>query len=457
MIKNRKHDHIGLATNNIDATVNWYIDVLGFELLGDFVGPDGSPCKFIRNTDITYEIYQPVNGVEAEVEGKIDHFAYQSKDIEKDYQFCIEQGYKIITNGIEEIPTFWNDGCKYFKIASPSGEAIEFCEVIQKSELFCVLPDYVSTPDGMAVHESGDLVLACPNFAIDGMPGCILRITKDRQIRKWFDVPVLEETGLARPMGIEFGPDGDLYIVDNQGWSGKPEHIRKGRILRVRMDGDTMVYCKTVAYHMEHPNGIRIWNDKLYVTNSLQELIKDTSGKLVSCINYFGLEEENVAMTNTKEDAAHVLEYFITENPEDQYGLDGIAIDKEGVLYVGNFGDGTIWKVYLNLDGSMRSKELFVKDSKHLKVTDGMTFDDKGNLYIADFSVNAVGKVTPDGKVERMAQSPDSDGLHGELDQPGEPCFWNGNLIVSCFDTVVGPGKFNTKHEQPATLAMLRL
>jgi catechol 2,3-dioxygenase-like lactoylglutathione lyase family enzyme len=457
MIKNRKHDHIGLATKDLQATVNWYVDVLGFEVIGDFVAPDGTPCKFLKNTDITYEIFQPVGGVDAEVAGKIDHFAFQSDDIEKDYEFCKEQGYEITTNGIEGIPTFWEHGCRYFKIASPTGEAIEFCEVVKQSKLFCLLPDYVSTPDGMAVHPDGDLVLACPNFADLTMPGCILRITKDRHISKWFDVPVLAETGQARPMGIEFGPDGDLYIVDNQGWSGEPNVIRKGRILRVRMNGDQMVYCKTVAYNMEHPNGIRIWKDKVYVTNSLQELIKDPSGKLVSCINYFGLNEENVEMTNTLADKDHIFDTYITEREDDQYGLDGIAFDKEGNLYVGNFGDGTIWKVKLNEDGSMKSKELFAKDPANLRCTDGMVFDDKGNLYVADFTVNAVGKIYPDGRVERIAQSPDSDGFHGELDQPGEPCFWNGYLVVSCFDTVTGGEKVNTKHEMPATMAMIKL
>jgi DNA-binding beta-propeller fold protein YncE len=223
------------------------------------------------------------------------------------------------------------------------------------------------------------------------------------------------------------------------------------------MDGDQMVYCRTVAYNMEHPNGIRIWKDKVYVTNSLQELIKDPSGKLVSCINYFGLNEENVEMTNTLADKDHIFDTYITEREDDQYGLDGIAFDKEGNLYVGNFGDGTIWKVKLNEDGSMKSKELFAKDPANLRCTDGMVFDDKGNLYVADFTVNAVGKIYPDGRVERIAQSPDSDGFHGELDQPGEPCFWNGYLVVSCFDTVTGGEKVNTKHEMPATMAMIKL
>ena len=60
---------------------------------------------------------------------------------------------------------------------------------------------------------------------------------------KWFDVPVHEETGIATPMGIAFGPDGDLYICDNQGWSGKEELCFKGRILRVKTDGDNVVKC----------------------------------------------------------------------------------------------------------------------------------------------------------------------------------------------------------------------
>ncbi len=84
-----------------------------------------------------------------------------------------------------------------------------------------------------------------------------------------------------------------------------------------------------------------------------------------------------------------------------------------------------------------------------------MIIDAEGNLYIADFCDNAVARVAPNGKVTRIAQSPDSDGLHGELDQPGEPIIWKGKLVVTCFDLVTGPDKVNTKHEMPATLSEL--
>lgn len=99
----------------------------------------------------------------------------------------------------------------------------------------------------------------------------------------------------------------------------------------------------------------------------------------------------------------------------------------------------------------------FARDPQELTSTDGMIFDENDNLYIADFRVNAIVKMTPDGKLERLAQSPDTDGFNGELDQPGEPIIWRGKLIASCFDLSVGPGKVNTAHEMPATMAQLEL
>ena len=39
-------------------------------------------------------------------------------------------------------------------------------------------------------------------------------------------------------MGVEFGPDGSLFIVDNQGWTGNPESVNQGRILKVSFNAD---------------------------------------------------------------------------------------------------------------------------------------------------------------------------------------------------------------------------
>lgn len=128
MIKNRPLGHIGLGTNDIEATVNYYIDVLGFELIGSFKSPVDEPIQFIKNGDIVYEVYTPNGGVDAP--GKIDHICFVSEDIEADYRYCAAQGYKLCTDGIQELPTVWDRGVRYFKLESPSGEAIEYCQVL---------------------------------------------------------------------------------------------------------------------------------------------------------------------------------------------------------------------------------------------------------------------------------------------------------------------------------------
>lgn len=328
---------------------------------------------------------------------------------------------------------------------------------MQESRLFCVLPDYICTPDGMAVDQNGDLVLSCPNYAEDDISGCVVKIDRKGNVKKWFDVPVHPETGVARNMGIAFDEEWNVYLCDNQGWSEREDLLYKGRILKLTVDEEGNILKTTVvAKNMEHPNGIRIRDGYMYVTQSYMHPEKREDGKLVSGVYRFALDEEDVDVTNTLKDP-NLFVSFVTENPDCQYGMDGIVFGPDGNLYVGNFGDGTVYKITFHEDGSLKEKIEFAKNPAQLQSTDGMIFDEKGNLYIADFSANAIAMVTPDGTVKRIAQSPDCTGVDGGLDQPGEPIVWDGKIIASCFDLVTGPDKVNQKHEMPATLVELSL
>lgn len=323
--------------------------------------------------------------------------------------------------------------------------------------LFALLPDYVCTPDGMEIDREGNLIVSCPNYADRNMSGCVIKIDKNKNIIKWFDVPVHPETGTARNMGIAFDKDWNLYLCDNQGWYEEEDVLFKGRILKVtfREDG-TVKETRVVADEMEHPNGIRIRGNYMYVTQSYLHRQKTNSGKLMSCVYRFRLDEEGIHIKNALEDP-HIFATFITQNPKCQYGADGIAFGPDKNLYIGNFGDGEIIKIILDDNGDYVSQSTYAKDFSQMESTDGMVFDENGNLYVADFCANAIAKITPDGKISRYAQSPDCDGLDGGLDQPGEPIIWQGKLIASCFDLVTGPGKINTKHEMPATMSQLEL
>ena len=92
-----------------------------------------------------------------------------------------------------------------------------------------------------------------------------------------------------------------------------------------------------------------------------------------------------------------------------------------------------------------------------MRTTDGLCVDKEDNIYVADLSENAIFKVTPQGKVQILAKSPDCDGSRGGLDQPGEAIVRGDKLIVSNFDLVTGTDKVNTGHYKPYTLSLIKL
>ena len=101
---------------------------------------------------------------------------------------------------------------------------------------------------------------------------------------------MLAETGRACPMGIEFGPEGELYVVDNQNWAagnGPNGEINQGRILRLRLGWDKLVETIVVAKGISHPNGLRYRNGQVYVTVSKLPKVKRPDGLMVSAVYRF--------------------------------------------------------------------------------------------------------------------------------------------------------------------------
>jgi sugar lactone lactonase YvrE len=278
-------------------------------------------------------------------------------------------------------------------------------------------------------------------------------------------------------MGIALGPDGDLYVCDNQNWptgNGDNGETNQGRILRLRVRDGKLAKATVVASGVSHPNGVRVHKGHLYVTVSMLPKVKDPDGLLASAVYRFGIDDKNVLVTNTRADTNLLVEYK-TLNKHCQYGADGIVFDSKGNLYVGNFGDGALHKTTFNADGSVKETTIFARTNHDyaldpkgagflakatrakMRTTDGICIDADDNIYVADFSNNAVAKVDPKGNITVLAQNGDTDGAGGLLDQPGEPIVRGRELIVTCFDKVTGPDKVNTGHDKPHTISVIDL
>lgn len=346
------------------------------------------------------------------------------------------------------------------------------------SQLLVTFDPSVTTPDGMSIDATGALVISCPNYADQTKPACFMRVEKIGAPATLLALsPVLPETGLSCPMGITFGPDGDLYVCDNQAWSGSEKGKFKGRLLRLKFENGTLAKTTVIADGMEHPNGVRFHNGLLYVTQSMLTRIKDPSGLIVSGVYRFSPDDIGLTISNTLEDSNLIVK-FVTKNKNCQYGADGLVFDSKGNLFVGNFGDGLLHKITFGANGKVASCSDFAKtdfdyslDPKKsgflnkamqakMRTTDGICVDRQDNIYVADFSNNAISKVTPEGKISVVWQNGDSTGVDGMLNEPGEPILWKGFIVVCNFDAVFGPNhtdKINSKAEMPATLVGIPL
>lgn len=115
--------HVGLPTNDLKATIAFY-ESLGFETVYQVRNEAaGEDVAFLRLKNLTIEAYE--NGQAAMQSGAIDHIAIDVVDVEAAYRLAQEQGYQIVSNGVEFLP-FWQKGVKFFILLGPNQERVEF-------------------------------------------------------------------------------------------------------------------------------------------------------------------------------------------------------------------------------------------------------------------------------------------------------------------------------------------
>lgn len=115
--------HVGLPTNDLKATIAFY-EGLGFETVYQVKNEAaGEDVAFLRLKNLTIEAYE--NGQAALQSGAIDHIAIDVDDVEAAYRLAQEQGYQIVSNGVEFLP-FWQNGVKFFILLGPNQERVEF-------------------------------------------------------------------------------------------------------------------------------------------------------------------------------------------------------------------------------------------------------------------------------------------------------------------------------------------
>ena len=120
--------HSGMIAKNLDETIAFYTETLGFELAGVFHNGENR-CAFLRYGHLTIETWE---GDEAPLTtGAINHWALDVPDIEAAWENAKELGLDVKESEIQSIPSFWDKGIRYFNVWGPNRETIEFCEIVK--------------------------------------------------------------------------------------------------------------------------------------------------------------------------------------------------------------------------------------------------------------------------------------------------------------------------------------
>ena len=330
-----------------------------------------------------------------------------------------------------------------------------------KPKLFCDLTGDCAVPDELALDGKGHILVSIPNcLEYEKFTPKIMMLDAAGKKSDWFvNLPAHPKTGKVHPMGMEFGPDGNLYICDNQYFDDK-DH--QSRILRVIVKDGKPVSCEVAVEGTKLSNGIRFKGNDLYMTDTFFDLPdkRDQSGIWRFSLAEIGAGKPVLKVLPLAKDP-HIITTF-TGKPQpakadggfDQAaGADGLAFDSAGNLYCGLFGDGQFFKITFNADGSVKSNVKIIDDPS-FQCCDGIWCDQKTDkIYMANSARNSVHIYDARNHTFQMIwENDDTDGRDGLLDQPCTACLLGNKLIIVNFDMPF-PGLKNTKHDDPITVS----
>ena len=265
------------------------------------------------------------------------------------------------------------------------------------------------TPEGrifLSQHPFGGPQYAVVELLPDGT-------TRPYPTEQWAGAPGPDGVGLQTVIGVESDKNGVLWILDNGKGGGAG-----AKLVAWDTRGEKLVKTYPLPPPAAAPNSF------------IQDLVVDPDRgvAILADMGRGDLVGENmpalVVVDLKTGEGRRVLQGQQPVQPEDvsmvvenrritvadkqgkqvepRLGLNPIALDPKGEwLYFGSMNGRTVWRVKMDevLDPKLSAEELGerVKAYGQKAVSDGISVDSEGNVYVTDLGANAIGVTKPDG------------------------------------------------------------
>jgi sugar lactone lactonase YvrE len=270
-------------------------------------------------------------------------------------------------------------------------------------------------PGNIAVTPDGRLIMSLHQFY--GTDFKVVEVFPDGSVQPfpnadWSSAPDANGIGLNNVLGIRADGNGVVWMLDNPGEGGTGRLVgwdtRSDRLHQVIYLAPPLVPENTFLNDF----AVDLYNDAIYIA--------DTAGGSNSALIVVDLQTGY---------ARRVLEGHPSMQPEDislvvdgntailggqeaRVGVNPITLDPGNEwVYYGPMSGQSLYRVRTTdlLDRSLSPMALAARVERHgdRPISDGITIDGGGNVYISDITHNAIGVVDPSGEYRVLYQDDD--------------------------------------------------
>ena len=128
--------HIGLYIKDVERSIAFYRDVLGFEMIHRFTSLEGNLMAFMKSGNLIIELIQHTVWMNRK-DGLFDHIAMEVRDIEA-VSAALKQKGIVFEDEIYLDRLVTEPGVKYQAFRGPDGEHLEIYQYIDggRTEIF---------------------------------------------------------------------------------------------------------------------------------------------------------------------------------------------------------------------------------------------------------------------------------------------------------------------------------
>jgi lactoylglutathione lyase len=123
--------HVGMFIKDMEVSKTFYMEILGFKVVSEYVGHDGTKMCFLNNGSCTIELIEFTDQSETRnrKDGIVDHLSIRVSDVESAKAYLESKGVVFETEILFD-GKLYDRGERFAMFRGPSGERLQIEQIL---------------------------------------------------------------------------------------------------------------------------------------------------------------------------------------------------------------------------------------------------------------------------------------------------------------------------------------